>query len=111
MVALGLIASSTERISLGTGSLIPQRHPIHTARLLSSLEFVAGPGRVIAGFGIGTYHLEFGAAGQRAGDRREVLPAQIDIIRRPWTRPAAGYRGKFYAFDRVRITPRPPPEA
>ena len=61
-VVLGLLAGVTERLILGTGSLIPHRHPINTALALSSLDFVAGPGRLIAGFGIGTYNHEFEAA-------------------------------------------------
>src|SRR6266540_2712 len=55
IVTLSLVAGVTDRVILGTGSLIPHRHPIYAALVLSSLEFVAGPGRVIAGFGMGTY--------------------------------------------------------
>src|SRR5947199_7227619 len=69
MVTLGLVAGVTERLMLGTGSLIPYRHPIQAALALSSLEFVAGPGRVIAGFGIGTFDHEFEAAGLGGIDR------------------------------------------
>src|SRR3990172_141431 len=41
LITLGAIAGATDRLKLGTGSLIPFRHPIHTALALSSLEFVA----------------------------------------------------------------------
>ena len=36
LVALSLVAGVTEKLIFGTGSLIPHRHPIHTALLLGS---------------------------------------------------------------------------
>ena len=50
-----LLGGATEKVILGTGSLIPYRHPIQAALALSSLEALPGPGRVIAGWGIGTF--------------------------------------------------------
>ncbi len=44
---------------------------------LSSLEFMAGPGRVIAGFGIGTFDHEFTAAGLGGINRKELLEEQV----------------------------------
>src|SRR5918912_1647588 len=82
MVTLGLIAGVTDKLILGTGSLIPYRHPIQTALALASLEFVAGPGRVIAGFGLGTFEHEFAAAGLGGIDRRELIAEQVAVIRR-----------------------------
>jgi probable F420-dependent oxidoreductase len=110
LVALALVAGVTEKLILGTGSLIPHRHPIHTALLLGSLEFVAGRGRVIAGFGMGTYHHEFEAAGLGGIDRRELLPEHIDIMRRLWTGREISYQGKFYRFEAVDIHPTPAAE-
>jgi probable F420-dependent oxidoreductase len=107
MVTLGLVAGVTEKLILGTGSLIPYRHPIHTALLLSSLEFVAGPGRVIAGFGIGTFNHEFEAAGLGGIDRRELLPEQVAIMRKLWTGEVVSHEGKFYSFKDVDIHPIP----
>jgi probable F420-dependent oxidoreductase len=107
LVTLGLVAGVTERIILGTGSLTPHRHPIQTALLLSSLELVAGPGRVIAGFGIGTYDHEFMAAGLGGIDRRELLPEQVEIMRRLWTGDEISYQGRFYSFKDVDIHPSP----
>jgi probable F420-dependent oxidoreductase len=111
-VVLGLLAAATERLILGTGSLIPHRHPINTALALSSLDFVAGPGRLIDGYGIGTYNHEFEAAGLSGIDRRELLPEQIDIMRRLWTGQSVSFAGQFYRFDDVDIHPVPSsPEA
>jgi probable F420-dependent oxidoreductase len=107
MVTLGLIAGATERLILGTGSLIPYRHPIHAALALSSLEFVAGPGRVIAGFGIGTFDHEFVAAGLGGIDRRQLIEEQVRIIRLLWTGETVSFKGRFYEFTDVDIHPIP----
>lgn len=107
IVALSAIASVTEKIILATGSLIPHRHPIHTALVLSSLDFIAGPNRIIAGWGLGTYDHEFEAIGWGDWDRRELLPEQVDIFRRLWTGESVAFEGKFYKFDNVDIHPSP----
>ncbi len=107
MEVLALIAGVTDKLILGTGSLIPYRHPIQTALALSSLEFLAGPGRVIAGFGLGTFEHEFLAAGLGGIDRRELIEEQIDIIRRLWTGEEVSYEGRFYTFEQVDVHPTP----
>ena len=104
---LGAVAAVTERVTLGTGSLIPYRHPIHTALSLSSLERIAGPGRVIAGWGIGQFDHEFDAIGQGGTKRGEVVIKQIDIMRRLWSGESISYQGKFYSFEDVDIHPEP----
>ena len=107
MVTLALIAGASDRLMLGTGSLIPYRHPIQAALALSSLEFVAGPGRVIAGFGLGTFDHEFNAAGLAGIDRRELMEEQVAVMRTLWTGEEVGYHGKYYNFDKVDIHPSP----
>lgn len=110
MVTLGMIAGVTEKITLGTGSLIPYRNPIQTALLLASLEYLAGPGRIIAGFGIGTFDHEFIASGLGGIPRAELLEEQVDIMRKLWTGQEVSYKGKYYTFDDVDIHPSPSAE-
>lgn len=110
IVSLSLVAGATEKIALGTGSLIPYRHPIQAALLLSSLEFVAGPGRVIAGFGLGTFDHEFEAAGLGGIDRRELIEEQVAIFRLLWTGDEVSFKGKYYQFEDVDIHPSPSAE-
>lgn len=107
LVTLSLVAGCTERLILGTGSLIPHRHPIHTALLLASLELVAGPGRVIAGFGLGTFDHEFTAAGLGGIDRRELLEEQVKVMELVWSGEEVSFQGKYYQFDDVDIHPSP----
>jgi probable F420-dependent oxidoreductase len=106
-VALSLVAAVTERIWLGTAALIPHRHPIHTALLLSSLEFVAGPGRVIAGFGLGGFEHEFEAIGLGGVPRQDLLREQVEIMRRLWSGAEVSYQGRYHSFRDVDIHPSP----
>jgi alkanesulfonate monooxygenase SsuD/methylene tetrahydromethanopterin reductase-like flavin-dependent oxidoreductase (luciferase family) len=106
-VTLSAIAAKTERITLGFGTLIPHRHPIHAALLLGSLEFIAGPGRVLAAWGIGGAPPEFDAIGMAGWDRREVLEEQVSIMRRLWAGEKIDHNGKYYNFNDVAIRPVP----
>ena len=106
-VTLGLVAGVTEKLILGTGSLIPYRHPINMALILSSLEFVAGPGRVIAGFGIGTFDHEFEAAGLGGIPRADLLEEQVAVMRKLWSGDEVSFEGKYYNFNDVDIHPSP----
>jgi probable F420-dependent oxidoreductase len=107
LVTLSLVSGITDRLILGTGSLIPHRHPIHTALLLSSLEAVAGPGRVIAGWGIGTFDHEFNAVGLGGIPRQNLLEEQITIMRKLWSGDEVSYGGRYYSFHDVDIHPSP----
>lgn len=106
-IVLSSIASTTERLILGSAILIPHRHPIHAAGLLGSLNFMAGPGRVIAGWGIGNFDREFEAIGVGEWDRREVLEEYVAIIRSLWLGEPVHHHGKFFRFDDVEIHPIP----
>jgi probable F420-dependent oxidoreductase len=107
LVALSLVAGVTEKLILGTASLIPHRHPTQLALLLASLEFVAGPGRVIAGVGLGTFDHEFKAVGLGGIDRRELLEEQVKVINLLWSGQEVDFAGTYYTFDGVDIHPSP----
>lgn len=105
-VVLSALAGVTQSIVLGTATLIPHRHPIHTALLLGSLDYVA-PGRVVAGWGIGGYGGEFEAIGMGSWDRKKLVPEQIEVMRRLWTGEPVTFEGEFYRFRDVAIKPVP----
>lgn len=106
-VVLSAVAGATDRIKLATGTLIPHRHPILAALMIGSLDFVAGPGRLIIGWGTGTYDHEFAAIGMAGWDRREVIEEQIKIVRKLWAGGSVDHDGKYYQFEGVEIQPVP----
>jgi probable F420-dependent oxidoreductase len=107
LLTLAAVAGATNDLIIGTGSLIPYRHPIHTALSLSSLERIAGVGRVIAGWGIGTFDHEFAAVGLGDIKRADLLREQVEIMRQLWSGDPVSYQGQFYTFSDVDIHPSP----
>lgn len=107
IVVLSGVAAATQRLVLGTATLILHRHPIHAALALASLEFLAGTGRVIAGLGLGNFNHEFDAVGMGGWDRREVVEEYVTILRRLWTGETVDHEGKYYRFHGVEIRPVP----
>lgn len=106
-VVLSAVAGATERLLLGTGSLIPHRHPIHAALLAASLAHIAGPDRVVIGMGLGSFQHEFDAVGLGDADRRDLVREHVEIYRELWTGQPVSHGGRYYRFSDVDIHPAP----
>jgi alkanesulfonate monooxygenase SsuD/methylene tetrahydromethanopterin reductase-like flavin-dependent oxidoreductase (luciferase family) len=106
-IALSGVAAVTEKVTLGTGALIPHRHPIHTALLFASLARLAGSDRIIAGFGLGSFDHEFEIVGMGGWDRREVQPEQVEIFRKLWKGEPVDHDGTHYQFKDAEVHPTP----
>jgi alkanesulfonate monooxygenase SsuD/methylene tetrahydromethanopterin reductase-like flavin-dependent oxidoreductase (luciferase family) len=102
-VVLSAVAAVTKRIKLGTASLVPHRHPVQAALMASSVELLAGAGRLLLGWGLGSFDNEFEAVGMGAIDRRKLLPEQIGIMRRLLAGETVTFEGEFYSFKDVSI--------
>jgi len=106
VVALSAVAAVTERIALGTAAFIPQRHPIESARVLSGIDFLAGPGRLIVGWGLSGAR-KFDAIGLSDWDREAMWVEHIDIVRKLWSGDHVTYKGKYWQFEDVTMYPKP----
>jgi alkanesulfonate monooxygenase SsuD/methylene tetrahydromethanopterin reductase-like flavin-dependent oxidoreductase (luciferase family) len=106
LTTLTAIGAVTERIELGTGSLIPFRHPLVTALMAGSITQLVGP-RLILGFGAGTYDHEFDAIEWGGRDRVDMVRSNAEILRRVFTENNVSYRDGQFAFDDVTIEPKP----
>lgn len=106
-VVLAAIASVTERVVLGTGALIPQRHPVHLANVIASLDRIAGPGRLLIGIGLGAWQHEFDALGMGELDRKALFREQVMVLRALWTGRPIDHDGTHYRFTAVEQHPAP----
>ena len=106
LTTLTAIGAVTERIELGTGSLIPFRHPLITALMAGTMTQLVGP-RLILGFGAGTYDHEFDAIGWGDRDRVELVRSNAEILRRVFTENDVSYSDDAFAFTNVTIEPKP----
>ena len=107
LVVLSAVAAVTDTIKLGTGCLIPHRHPVHTALLMGSLARMAGSDRIIVGVGLGSFDHEFEIVGMGGWDRRVVMGEQVDIFRKLWSGEPVSHDGQYYQFEDAEIHPTP----
>ena len=106
LTVLTAVGASTERLQLGTGALIPFRHPLHTALIATTMTQFFGP-RLILGLGAGNFDHEFDAVGLSGVPRPELVQTNMDIMRRVWTEK--GVSCKQPPFDFADATIEPPP--
>lgn len=104
-VVLAAIGAVTSKIKLGFGSLIPHRHPLLTALMINSLEYMAGE-RLILSMGIGNFQVEFDALGMHDWPRDKVAKEQLEIIRTAWTEDQFEFDGEFYKNAKLGLNPR-----
>ncbi|MBI3950993.1 MAG: LLM class flavin-dependent oxidoreductase [Acidobacteria bacterium] len=105
-VTLAAVGGVTTRIKLGTGSLIPHRHPLLLALMVNSLIYTVG-NRLVLGLGLGNFQHEFDAIGMADWKRDGVVPEQVAILRKAWTEDHFSFDGKYYQFRDVGLKPRP----
>jgi alkanesulfonate monooxygenase SsuD/methylene tetrahydromethanopterin reductase-like flavin-dependent oxidoreductase (luciferase family) len=106
LTTLTAIGAVTESIELGTGSLIPFRHPLITALMAGTITQLVGQ-RLILGVGAGTFDHEFEAIGWGDRDRVELVRSNAAILRRVATESDLSYADDNFSFSNVTIEPRP----
>ncbi len=106
-VALASAAAATSRIRLATGiCLVVERDPIHTAKLVASLDQLSG-GRFALGVGGGWNLEEMENHGTRPESRFKLLRERIEAMKAIWTEEKAEYHGDFVDFDPIFMWPKP----
>jgi alkanesulfonate monooxygenase SsuD/methylene tetrahydromethanopterin reductase-like flavin-dependent oxidoreductase (luciferase family) len=106
LTTLTAIGAVTKKIELGTGSLIPFRHPLITALMAGTMTQLFGP-RLILGFGAGTFDHEFDAVGMSGLDRVELVRSNAEIFKRVMVENGVDYKDDFFEFSDVTIEPKP----
>jgi len=108
LITLAAIAGATEKIKLGTAILCaPMRHPVSTAKMVASIDHLAGGGRFILGVGTGHDLQEFNALGISRRERGKTTDEMLDIVRRLLSEDNVHYDGKYFSFEDISIYPRP----
>lgn len=106
LTTLTAIGAVTEKIELGTGSLIPFRHPLITALMAGTITQLVGP-RLILGFGAGTFDHEFEAIEWGDRDRVELVRSNAEIFKRVFTENEVDYADDNFTFQNVSLEPKP----
>nr|WP_223188061.1 TIGR03619 family F420-dependent LLM class oxidoreductase [Streptomyces sp. CBMA29] len=113
-VLLGVAASATERVLLGSHVLVaPLYPPVQLARSLTTVDLISG-GRLLAGFGVGWSPEEYEAAGLDFSTRGARMDELLDALEAIWTKDPAEYSGQHvtvpphHAPLKPARRPRPP---
>lgn len=106
-VAMAAAAATTERIKIGSGvCLIPQRHPINTAKAVASLDQISN-GRILFGIGGGWNKPEMQNHGSEPPQRWKLMRERIEAMQAIWTNAKAEYHGDLVDFDPMMQWPKP----
>lgn len=106
LTVLTAVGAVTERITLGTATLIPYRHPLVTAFTLASMTHMFGD-RIIAGWGAGTFDHEFDAVGMGGIFRPELVESNARIFEKVWAEDGVTYADDHFSFENVNLYPKP----
>jgi len=106
-IGLSFAAAATRTLRLGTGiCLLPQRDPITTAKVISSLDIMSG-GRFEFAVGAGWNVEEMENHGVVHKTRFREMTEKIKAMQAMWTTEEATYHGDFVNFDRIVSSPKP----
>jgi probable F420-dependent oxidoreductase len=107
LIPLAYVAAITKTIKLATGILIlPQRHPIYTAKEVATVDVLAG-GRVMLGIGSGWMKEEFEALGIDFHKRGAMTDEAMQALRVLWKPGTASFEGKHFKFGPLHSNPKP----
>jgi probable F420-dependent oxidoreductase len=106
---LAAIATSTERVRLGTAvTPVARRRPHVLAHQIATLDNLSG-GRVTFGAGLGGSTSEFGKFGEPTDPkvRAAMLDEGLELLRRLWSGDEVTHRGEHYTVEAVTLAPTP----
>jgi len=107
LIPLAYVAAITKTIKLATGILIlPQRHPIYTAKEVATLDVLSG-GRMILGIGSGWMKEEFESLGIDFHKRGAMTDEAIQSLRALWSEGTSTFEGRHFKFGPVHSYPKP----
>lgn len=106
LVMLGFLAAHTRSIRLCTGVLLlPQRHPVHLAKELATLDVLCG-GRLRVGVGVGYLDAEMDALDVDPARRVSWTSESIEVMQALWA-GVPDFSGRHFSYAGVEAYPRP----
>lgn len=106
-ISLSFAAAATTKLKLGTGiSLIPQRDPIVTAKVVASLDMMSN-GRFTLGIGGGWNVEEMESHGATYKTRFRIMRERVLAMKALWTEDEAEFNGEFVTFEKSWSWPKP----
>jgi probable F420-dependent oxidoreductase len=104
---LGWLVGQTSSLSLGTTvTVVPYRHPLHTARLVANIQRFSGA-PFIFGVGVSWSRQEYDALGVDFTRRGAITDEYLEVIQMAWSEGVISYSGEHASFRDVATGPLP----
>ena len=101
------VARGTRQIHLGVAiSVLPLHNPLQVAEDYAMLDVISG-GRLEFGVGRGSTQGEFEDFRISPGDSPTRMREAMQIIRQAWSGETVNFQGELFAYEDVRVLPRP----
>lgn len=106
-VLASYLAGRVPGLTLGTTvTVIPYRHPLHTARLAANIDNLNADGFIL-GTGIGWSKAEYEALGVPFAERGRITDEYLTAIRAAWTEDPTTFQGQYVSYEGARTAPAP----
>ena len=107
MMVASAIAARTTTIKIGIAvQVLPLSHPLRLAEEAATIDQISR-GRLIYGIGRSGVVRTYEDYGISYAESRERFAETLEILWRAWTEPSFSYRGKYYSFNKISLTPKP----
>src|SRR5690349_21058889 len=107
MMVASAIAARTSRIKIGIAvQVLPLSHPLRLAEEAATIDQISR-GRLIYGIGRSGVVRTYEDYGISYAESRERFAETLEILELAWTEPRFSYKGKYYSFDNIALTPKP----
>ena len=107
LVLAAAIAQRTTRMKIGTAvQVLPLCHPLRLAEEVATVDHLCN-GRLIFGVGRSGFAHTYSTYGVDYGESRERFAEVLEIVKQAFTGERFSYKGRFHAYDNVRLAPTP----
>lgn len=107
LILAATIAQRTRRMRIGTAvQVLPLCHPLRLAEEVATVDQLSG-GRLIFGVGRSGFAHTYRTYGVDYGESRERFGETLAILKRAFSEERFSHRGRYFAYDDVRLAPRP----
>src|SRR6476469_1347678 len=107
LILAAAIAARTKNMKIGTAvQVLPLCHPLRLAEEVATIDHLAN-GRLIFGVGRSGFAHTYRTYGVDYGESRERFAETLAIVKRAFTEERFSHKGKYFAYDNVRLSPRP----
>jgi len=107
MLLAAAIAQRTRTMKIGTAvQVLPLCHPLRLAEEVATVDQLSD-GRLIFGVGRSGFAHTYATYGVDYGESRERFAETLAIVKRAFSEERFSHRGKYFAYDNVRLSPKP----